>query len=63
MTDQWRLACPHNHRQVHRVGGETPHGVDTPRTWVCESCRDNDAIDGYRYDSVTDLKTNSEVSV
>jgi len=62
MTEPWRLACPHNHRTVRRVGGQSIHTADSDRRWSCDGCKANDAIDGYHYESVTDLKTGAEVS-
>jgi len=59
----WRYACPRGHRQVKRVGGETVHGADQPRTWVCRQCQHRDDIETCHFKTVTDLKTGAEVSV
>lgn len=59
----WRYACPHGHRQVHRVGGESVHSTGVERSWVCDSCRANADIETCHYGSVTDLKTGAEVPV
>lgn len=56
MSDLWRLACPEGHRTVTRRQ-ESRGGMRKAKThhWRCETCGEN-------YETVTDLKRNTEIA-